>query len=91
MTFNHWFLALEYSRLIPRSWRVLFDVTVVSCPGLSPRELLCAGDEFPGSVEICSLFSPSRCLRPTMAGESVVIKAWADDIGLRSVRRMRRG
>ena len=34
---------------------------------------------FPGSVEICSLFSPSRCLRPTMAGNP--IKAWADDIG----------
>ena len=45
-----------------------FVKNVMSRPGLPPRELLCACDEFPGSVEISSLFSPSQCLRPTMTG-----------------------
>ena len=42
----------------------------MSRPGLPPRELLspCSrATSLPGSVEICCLFSPSPCLRPTMA------------------------
>ena len=36
---------------------------------------------FPGSVEICSLFFAQPVLASDYGGESVVIKAWADDIG----------
>ena len=55
----------------------------VTChvPGCRLANYCTLATNFSRNVGICSLFSPSRRLRPTMAGNPWVIKAWADDIG----------
>ena len=69
------------------------SLTVLQCchvPGCRLLNYSARATCFPGSVEICCLFSPSRCLRPTMAGNP-----WWSRLGqmisvLRSVRWTRR-